>query len=103
MAGLLKVRVPLLARRAITLVPALAVLALGLDPTWSLVLSQVLLSVGIPFAAIPLVLLTSDAALMGRFANGRRLRLIAWTVVALIVALNLALLGLTAMGSTLVG
>ena len=103
MAGLLKVRVPLLARRAITLVPALAVLALGLDPTWSLVLSQVLLSVGIPFAAIPLVLLTSDATVMGRFANGRRLRLIAWTVVALIVALNLALLGLTAMGSTLVG
>ncbi len=98
MAGLLRVRIPLLVRRAITLVPALVVLALGLDPTWSLVLSQVLLSIGIPFAAIPLVLLTSDRALMGRFANGRRVRAIAWTVVALIVALNLALLGLTLVG-----
>lgn len=98
MSGLLRVRIPLLARRAITLIPALAVLSLGLDPTWSLVLSQVLLSVGIPFAAIPLVMLTSDRALMGRFANGRRLRLIAWTVVALIVALNIALLGLTLFG-----
>ena len=98
MSGLLKVRIPLLARRAITLIPALAVLTFGLDPTWSLVLSQVLLSIGIPFAAIPLVALTSDRALMGGFANGRRLRLIAWTVVALIVALNVALLGLTLFG-----
>ncbi len=98
MSGLLRVRIPLLARRAITLVPALAVLALGLDPTWSLVLSQVLLSIRIPFAAIPLVALTSDRALMGGFANGRRLRLIAWTVVAAIVALNVALLGLTLVG-----
>ncbi len=98
MSGLLRVRIPLLVRRAITLVPALVVLAVGLDPTWALVLSQVLLSVGIPFAAIPLVALTGDRRLMGRFANGPRLRIVAWTVVALIVALNLALLVLTLVG-----
>ncbi|MFT4296051.1 MAG: Nramp family divalent metal transporter [Micropruina sp.] len=98
MKGLLRVRVPLLVRRAVTLIPALVVLTLGVDPTWSLVLSQVLLSIGIPFAAIPLVLLTSDRSVMGRFANGRRLRAIAWTAVSLIVALNLALLGLTLWG-----
>ena len=54
-------------------------------------------------AVSPLVLLTGNPEVMGRFANGRRLRVIAWTVVALIVALNIALLGLTAMGLTLGG
>ncbi|MFX4377329.1 divalent metal cation transporter, partial [Acinetobacter baumannii] len=59
MHGLLRVRVPLLARRLVTLVPALAILGLGIDPTVALVLSQVVLSFGIPFALIPLVVLTS--------------------------------------------
>ncbi|WP_242091209.1 divalent metal cation transporter, partial [Microbacterium lacticum] len=58
MQGLLRVRVPMLARRLVTLVPAIAILAAGVDPTWALVLSQVVLSFGIPFALVPLVALT---------------------------------------------
>ncbi|MGA1836863.1 Nramp family divalent metal transporter [Herbiconiux sp. 11R-BC] len=88
MKGLLRIRVPLLARRIVTLIPALAVLAAGIDPTWALVLSQVLLSVGIPFALIPLIRLTGDRALMGEYADRMPVRILAWTVVALIVALN---------------
>ena len=99
MEGLLKVRIPLLARRVITLIPALALLASGVDPTWALVLSQVLLSLGIPFALIPLVWLSSDRRLMGTFANTGSLRVLAWTVVALIVSLNLALIVLTVTGA----
>ena len=98
MAGLLHVRIPLLARRLITLVPALVILGLDADPTWSLVLSQVLLSIGIPFALAPLVKLTSERSLMGDHANSRALRVAAWVVVALIVALNLALIALQLMG-----
>lgn len=99
MEGLLKVRIPLLARRVVTLIPALALLATGVDPTWALVLSQVLLSLGIPFALIPLVWLSSDRGLMGGFANTRTLRLLAWVVVALIVSLNIALIVLTVTGA----
>lgn len=99
MAGLLKVRVPMLARRAITLVPALVILGIGVNPTWALVLSQVALSFGIPFAVIPLVILTSRRALMGGLANHRTLQVVAWIVVTLIVALNLALIGLTMIGA----
>jgi manganese transport protein len=99
MEGLLKVRIPLLLRRVVTLIPALALLATGIDPTWALVLSQVLLSLGIPFALIPLVWLSSDRRLMGGFANRRSLRLFAWVVVALIVSLNIALIVLTVTGA----
>ena len=67
MHGLLHVRVPLLLRRLVTLIPALAILALGFDPTVSLVLSQVVLSFGIPFALIPLVALTAKAGVLGRW------------------------------------
>ncbi|MGB7963254.1 MAG: Nramp family divalent metal transporter, partial [Propionicimonas sp.] len=95
MSGLLRIRVPLLARRVITLLPALLVLASGIDPTWALVLSQVLLSLGIPFAVIPLVVFTGDRRLMGRFVNQPPLRVVAWCAVTGIVALNLALIGLT--------
>lgn len=99
MSGLLRVRVPMLVRRAVTLVPALVLLASGVNPTWALVLSQVLLSLGIPFALAPLVRVSSDARVMGPFANSSPLRLVAWTVVALIVLLNLALIVLTATGT----
>lgn len=99
MAGLLRVRVPLLARRAVTLIPALVILALGVDPTYALVLSQVLLSIGIPFALVPLFRLTGDRALMGEFADGTVKRVVAWTVVALIVALNLVLIVLALTGA----
>lgn len=69
MYGLLHVRVPLILRRLVTLVPALVILWLGFDPTLSLVLSQVVLSFGIPFALIPLVSLTAKAAVLGRWRN----------------------------------
>ncbi|MGC3953540.1 MAG: Nramp family divalent metal transporter [Propionicimonas sp.] len=99
MSGLLRVRIPLLVRRLVTLAPALVILGLGADPTWSLVLSQVLLSLGIPFALAPLVKLTGDPAVMGRYANSAKLRTAAWLVVGLIVALNLVLIGLQLMGA----
>ena len=76
MHGLLHVRVPLLARRLVTLLPALAILALGFDPTLALVLSQVVLSFGIPFALVPLVALTARREVLGGFRNR------AWTTVA---------------------
>lgn len=69
MHGLLRVRIPLILRRLVTLVPALVILWLGFDPTVSLVLSQVVLSFGIPFALIPLVALTAKAGLLGRWRN----------------------------------
>jgi len=98
MQGLLRIRVPLLVRRAVTLLPALAVLALGIDATWALVLSQVVLSIGIPFALIPLVRLTGSRRVMGGFADRMPLKLIAGTVTAAIVALNVLLLVLIVLG-----
>ncbi|MBU5422504.1 Nramp family divalent metal transporter [Cellulomonas hominis] len=99
MEGLIHRRIPLLVRRAITLVPALVLLGVGADPTWTLVVSQVVLSFGIPFAAIPLVRLNRDRALMGAHANGPRLQAALVVVVGLVVALNLALLVLLATGA----
>ncbi|WP_395245250.1 Nramp family divalent metal transporter [Agromyces sp. MMS24-K17] len=69
MHGLLHVRIPLLLRRLVTLVPALLILWLGFDPTLSLVLSQVVLSFGIPFALIPLIALTAKRGLLGTWRN----------------------------------
>ena len=69
MHGLLNVRVPLILRRLVTLIPALVILWLGFDPTLSLVLSQVVLSFGIPFALIPLVALTAKAGVLGKWRN----------------------------------
>ena len=98
MSGLLHVQVPLLIRRTITLIPALIVLGIGLDPTWALVISQVVLSIGIPFAVIPLVWFTSRRATMGEFANRIPLRVAGIVSVVAIVALNGALIALTAFG-----
>lgn len=99
MQGLLKVRIPLLTRRLVTLVPALLLLATDVSPTWLLVLSQVVLSFGIPFALIPLVRVTSDATLMGEHRNGVGTRVVAWGVALVIVALNVTLLALTLSGA----
>ncbi len=94
MQGLLRRKFPLLVRRLITLAPALAVLASGLEPTRALVLSQVVLSFGIPFALIPLVKLTSDRTVMGSDANHRATTVLGWTVAALVTLLNVALVHL---------
>ncbi len=96
MQGLLKVRIPLMTRRVVTMIPAIVLLSVGFDPTWGLVLSQVVLSFGIPFVLVPLVLLTGDKKLMGRFVDGTALRIAAVISVLLVVALNAVLLWLTA-------
>ena len=95
MQGLLGLRIPMITRRIITVIPALVVLALGIEPSGALVVSQVLLSLGIPFALIPLVRLTSNSAVMGAHVNPRALTAAAWVVASIVVLLNLALLGLT--------
>ncbi|HEY3687534.1 MAG TPA: Nramp family divalent metal transporter [Streptosporangiaceae bacterium] len=92
MDGFIRRRIPLVARRAITMAPAIALLAAGIDPTAALVLSQVLLSFGIPFALIPLVLLTSSRKVMGAQASGRAMTALMIAITATIVALNLYLL-----------
>ncbi|MGY2008573.1 Nramp family divalent metal transporter [Nocardia gipuzkoensis] len=98
MQGLLHKRIPLLTRRLITLIPAIVVLAAGLDPTRALIISQVVLSFGIPFALIPLVRFTSDRALMGEDVNHRVTTVLAWSVAAIISVLNVALIYLTVTG-----
>ncbi len=94
MGGLLRVRVPLAARRIVTLIPALLLLAGGVEPTWALVLSQVVLSFGIAFALVPLLWLTGRRDVMGEFADGRWMRFGGWTCAVLIVGLNVTLLAL---------
>ena len=99
MGGLLRVKIPLLARRVITLVPALVVLGIGFDPTRALVLSQVVLSFGIPFVLIPLVWLASSKKEMGEFVNPMWLRIAGWTAAGLITVLNVLLIVLVTTGS----
>ncbi len=98
MAGLIRRTIPLLVRRLITLIPALLLLAFGVDPTWALVISQVFLSFGIPFALIPLLRLTNDPAVMGPAVNGRLMRFLLGAIVVLVVVLNFALIVLTVAG-----
>jgi manganese transport protein len=88
MAGFTGFRVPLIARRAITMLPALAILASGTNPTSALVLSQVVLSFGIPFALVPLVMLTSRSRVMGNHVNRRCTTICACACVTVIIALN---------------
>ncbi|MFW0796045.1 Nramp family divalent metal transporter [Gordonia sp. CPCC 205515] len=99
MGGLLHKRIPLFVRRVVTVIPALIVLAIGVDPTWALVVSQVVLSFGIPFALIPLGRLTGDRELMGEFVDRWPLRVAAGVSAVLIVILNLTLIGLVLTGS----
>ena len=95
MQGFIGRRIPVFARRALTMLPALVVLGLGLSPTGSLVISQVVLSFGIPFAVVPLVLLTRRADVMGSLVNRPLTTAAAGCVAALIVVLNVYLLYLT--------
>lgn len=92
MRGFVGLSLPVLARRLITMAPAVLILALGLSPTGVLILSQVVLSFGIPFALIPLVLLTSKRDVMGAHVNRPLTTLAASALAAVIVALNLFLL-----------
>jgi manganese transport protein len=92
MAGFINVRIPLLLRRAITMIPAITVLAIGTNPTSMLVLSQVVLSFGIPLALVPLVILTGRRDVMGIHVNRPLTITLAWASATLITALNLFLL-----------
>jgi manganese transport protein len=92
MEGFLRRRIPLFARRALTLFPALVILGLGVNPTGALVVSQVVLSFGIPFALIPLLLLTRRRDVMGELVNQRRTTVVAALVAGVIITLNAVLL-----------
>lgn len=98
MQGLLHRSVPMLVRRLVTLGPALVILALGFDPTRALVLSQVVLSFGIPFAVLPLIRLTSNRELMGEDTNHPVTTVIGWAVGMMVSLLNVALIWLTVAG-----
>jgi manganese transport protein len=98
MQGFIARTIPLAVRRLVTMAPALIVLAIGLDPSRALIMSQVVLSFGIPFALVPLVLLTSRRDLMGSLVNRRVTTIVASVVAALISALNLFLLYQTFFG-----
>ena len=98
MQGFVHWQIPVWFRRLVTMVPALVVIAIGLDPTRTLVLSQVFLSFGLPFALVPLVQFTARPALMGVLVNRRGTTLLAWLVTGLIVALNFFLLYQTIWG-----
>lgn len=95
MQGLLQWSIPMLARRLITLCPALVILAAGFDPTRTLVLSQVVLSFGIPFAVLPLVRLTSNRKLMGSDTNHPVTTVVGWAVGVMVSLLNVMLIYLT--------
>ncbi len=95
MQGFVGYRIPIWLRRTITMVPAFAVILAGLDPTATLVLSQVVLSFGIPFALIPLLMFTANRSIMGEFVNGMTTTVIGWGIAALIIGLNVYLLLVT--------
>ncbi len=99
MHGLLRVRVPLIARRLFTLLPALVILAIGFDPTLALVLSQVVLSFGIPFALVPLVWLTAQRRTLGDHRNRIWTTIAGSAAAAFLIALNSILLWLVATGA----
>jgi manganese transport protein len=98
MQGFIARTIPLALRRLVTMTPALVILAFGLDPSRSLVISQVVLSFGIPFALVPLVLLTRRRDIMGALVNRRLTTVAASVVAAMIIALNVFLLYDTLLG-----
>lgn len=98
MQGFIRKRVPVWLRRLVTLAPSLAVIALGLDPTRTLVISQVLLSFGLPFALVPLLLFTANRKLMGPLVNRALTSAVMAGITAVVLALNAYLVYLTIKG-----
>jgi manganese transport protein len=98
MQGFINRRIPLFLRRLVTMAPALIILAIGLNASRSLVISQVVLSFGIPFALIPLLIFCRNRAVMGALVNRRTTTAVATVVVTLIVSLNVFLLYQTVFG-----
>jgi manganese transport protein len=96
--GFLNIKFPIFLRRLITIIPAIIIIAIGLDPLKILILSQVVLSFSLPFALIPLLMLTSRRSVMDTFASARRTRIAGWTSVAVILTLNAILVSQLAFG-----
>ncbi len=96
MQGFIKRQIPLMVRRLVTMVPAFVVIAIGIDPSRTLVISQVVLSFGIPFALVPLVIFTARRDIMGPLVNRRITTVAASAIAAVIIALNIFLLLQTA-------
>jgi manganese transport protein len=96
--GFLDIKFSIFLRRLITIIPALVVIAVGLDPLKILILSQVVLSFALPFALIPLLVLTNRASVMKSFVSARRTRVAGWCAVGIILTLNVVLLGQMALG-----
>jgi manganese transport protein len=99
MQGYLNRQIPLFLRRAITMAPAFVIIAAGVNESTALVLSQVVLSFGIPFALIPLLLFCRNKELMGSLVNLRITTILATIVIAVIVSLNVYLLVQTFTGN----
>jgi manganese transport protein len=97
--GFLDIQFPIFLRRLITIIPAIIIIAIGLDPLNILILSQVVLSFTLPFALIPLLLLTNRTSVMDGFASTRSTRIAGWVTVSIILTLNAVLLGQFAFGN----
>jgi manganese transport protein len=98
MQGFIARTIPIVVRRLVTMAPALIVLAVGVSPSRALVISQVVLSFGIPFALVPMVLLTRRADVMGALVNRRLTTVVASIVAGMIICLNVFLLEQTLLG-----
>lgn len=92
MQGFINYRIPLYVRRFITIIPPILIIASGVNPTTALVLSQVVLSFGIAFALIPLIMFTSNKRIMGSLINAKWITVVSWLIAVLIVALNVFLI-----------
>lgn len=92
MQGFINYRIPLYVRRFITIIPPILIIASGVNPTTTLVLSQVVLSFGIAFALIPLIMFTSNKRIMGSLINAKWITVVSWLIAVLIVALNVFLI-----------
>jgi manganese transport protein len=98
MSGLTDIQIPMLWRRVITLIPAFIILSLGADPTWALIISQVVLSFGIPFALIPLIIFTRDKSILGVDINSGLTTTLAVLASVFVIGLNAVLLWITFAG-----
>ncbi len=92
MQGFIRRHIPIWVRRIVTILPSVVVISIGLDPTRTLVISQVILSFGLPFALVPLILFTQRRTVMGELVNRAATTIAGWSIAALVVALNLFLL-----------
>jgi manganese transport protein len=99
MQGFLEQHIPVWLRRLVTILPSMFVIFMGFDPTHTLVISQVVLSFGLPFAVVPLIMFTQRHGLMGELVNKRLTTMVGWVVAVLIMLLNVYLLYQTLLGS----